>query len=122
MDIIIPVQQECHLSTACQRFDRHKCLLPVPAGIPVNASENHHIDQGDSGPGKSRHTGADYPADVLQKLEILPHSGSRPVRDQSRNDDNCRYWSLSIFNGRVDDGDDFRHRHAEGGSIGSVNI
>src|SRR5208282_5047290 len=59
---------------------------------PVNASENHHIDQGDSDQEKRRDTGADYPGDVLQKLEMLLRSGSSPVRAQSRNDDDCRFF------------------------------
>src|SRR5260370_8405708 len=74
---------------------------------PINASEYHHINQGDSDQEKSRDTRADYPADVLQKLEMVLCSGSGPVCDQSGNDDDCRmsesevethrHWSLSVL-------------------------
>src|SRR5260370_25854657 len=74
---------------------------------PVNASEYHHINQGDSDQEKSRDTGADDPADVLQKLEMLLCSRSGPVCDHSGNDDDGRmsesevethqYWSLSVL-------------------------
>src|SRR5260370_6101708 len=57
---------------------------------PVNASENHHINQGDSDQEKSRDTGADYSADVLHKLEMLLRSGSGPVCYQSGNADDGR--------------------------------
>src|SRR5260370_16788455 len=74
---------------------------------PINASEYHHINQGDSDQEKSRDTRADYPADVLQKLEMVLCSGSGPVCDQSGNDDDCRmsesevethrHWSLTVL-------------------------
>jgi hypothetical protein len=74
---------------------------------PVNASENYHIDQGDSDQEKHRDSGAEYPANILQKLEMLFRRGSSPVCNQRGNDDNCRmsesevqthrYWPLSVL-------------------------